>query len=374
MKTTLTFFVLSLFVINAAFARIWRVNKLSNYNGTSLFGSNLGGNLDYPVFSELSQPNSLAMVQRGDTIHLEGAVDIYATTLLTKKLVIIGPGYFLTENPNVSPNYLQAKINYLQLMPGSDSSQLIGISFVTNQQNPRLGQANMGVTDIAIKRCWIEHAALIAAGCEDIVMTQNFFANTSNNNSAVYSILQLNANGFPADFTFSNNICKGAFRLTANNGSIIYSATQCNNNVFDFPAGVVGSAIQFNAAECANNIIRSANCVVSVGGDLSNFTNNISAETSQLLGSSINNFQAVNIASLFVSSVSSDAKYQINTSSPDYHVGSDGTEPGAFGGTAITRRYTLSGLAQIPVIYQISTSGISDASGLPVIIKARTIQ
>ncbi|MEP6844563.1 MAG: hypothetical protein ABI861_01100, partial [Panacibacter sp.] len=51
-----------------------------------------------------------------------------------------------------------------------------------------------------------------------------------------------------------------------------------------------------------------------------------------------------------------------------------GTERGVFGGAATINRYTLSGLAAIPVIYQVSTSGVATPTGLPVTIKARTIK
>ena len=49
--------------------------------------------------------------------------------------------------------------------------------------------------------------------------------------------------------------------------------------------------------------------------------------------------------------------YQILSGSVASNSGSDGTDRGAFGGAPVADRYTLSGLAAIPVIYSVSTSG-----------------
>ena len=90
-------------ITHQAQAKVWRVNSNSNYNGTSLWGDNFGGTSANPVFKQLSDANSSNLVSAtaGDTIHLEGSSVDYISTTLTKKLVIIGPGYLLNENTNV---------------------------------------------------------------------------------------------------------------------------------------------------------------------------------------------------------------------------------------------------------------------------------
>ena len=49
----------------------------------------------------------------GDTLYLIGSPVNYITTkvTLTKRLVIIGPGYFLNENPNTQSNVASAFLN-----------------------------------------------------------------------------------------------------------------------------------------------------------------------------------------------------------------------------------------------------------------------
>ena len=68
-------------------------------------------------------------------------------------------------------------------------------------------------------------------------------------------------------------------------------------------------------------------------------------------------------------------QYQLQSGVAGNVPGSDGAERGAFGGIAPSNRYTLSGLAAIPVIYDVSTTGVSQAgTGMTVQVKARTVK
>src|SRR6476620_10631294 len=98
--------------LQQAYAKVWRVNSNSNYNGTSLWGDNFGGTSAYPVFKQLADVinSNLITATAGDTIHLEGSSIDYTNVTITKKLVIIGPGYFLNENTNVSNDVLSARL------------------------------------------------------------------------------------------------------------------------------------------------------------------------------------------------------------------------------------------------------------------------
>ena len=81
------------------------------------------------------------------------------------------------------------------------------------------------------------------------------------------------------------------------------------------------------------------------------------------------------MTNLFVQTGTDDGKYQLKANSAGSNNGSDGTDRGAFGGAVASNRYTLSGLAAIPVVYNLTTSGVAtSASGLSVTISARTIK
>jgi hypothetical protein len=149
------------------------------------------------------------------------------------------------------------------------------------------------------------------------------------------------------------------------------SILQCNNNVFDGPAN--NMKLQFTTSEFKNNILKSLNATTNINnGTNLNVSYNIGTSSSQF-GTANKNIVVANINSLFVSSTSPDGMYKIASGSAANNSGSDGTDRGAFGGAAVTDRYTLSGLAAIPVIYSISTPGAT-ATNLPVTIQARTIK
>jgi hypothetical protein len=82
-----------------------------------------------------------------------------------------------------------------------------------------------------------------------------------------------------------------------------------------------------------------------------------------------NNTAFANTSDLYTGTGSTDGKWQIKAGSVYKNAGSDGTDPGPFGGS---NPYVLSGVPPIPVIYEISTTGYgSQADGLPVTIKVR---
>lgn len=134
--------------------------------------------------------------------------------------------------------------------------------------------------------------------------------------------------------------------------------------------------LQFLAGEFKNNILKPLNATVDINnGTNQNVEYNIGSSESQFDNSS-GNIVVIDMPTLFVNSAdqSTDGQYQLRANSPGSNNGSDGTDRGAFGGTAATNRYTLSGLAPIPVIYGIVTPAVATPTGLQVTINARTIK
>jgi hypothetical protein len=359
-KTKLFFVLAAIAALGAqnADAKIWRVNNKSNYNGTSLFGDNLGGTGSFPVFKEVNNAVTWSAVVNGDTLHMEGSTTIYAQAVITKKLVIIGPGYFLTENPKTSNNVLDAKIAQVLFNTGSAGSQLLGINNVAAGNTGDRIYAN--VNDIVIKRCRIENDIQLETSIDGVSIIQNFFPTAVGTNT-----IRTTGNSFyvyPSNVVFNNNICQ---RTLIWAGSIV----QCNNNVFDGPANALN--LQFSTSEFKNNILKPVNASTSInGGSNLNVTYNTGSTAAQF-GTTNNNVVVADMTTLFVTTGTSDGKYQLKPSSAP---GSDGTERGAFGGAVASSSYTISGLAPIPVIYTITTSGVAGASGLPVTIEAKTIK
>jgi len=370
-KTQLLFigfaFVASLFTQNAQ-AKIWRVNNTSNYNGTTLWGDNLGGTSSNPVFAQISDANgsNLVSVNSTDTLHVEGTNIVYNSVTFSKKVIVIGTGYFLNENPDVSNTVSEAEVQYVVFNAGSEGSQLIGLHVGSTPYGIQIN-----VSNILIKRCRIDYSISVTYNISDVFVLQNYFTNINNDNIGA---LEITPYGFPTNFIFDNNICKKVLWF-ATSVTNVYNGEECNNNVFDCPAISGSPSILMNVSSFKNNILKTSAATVNINANVasSDVSYNISSSATNQFGTTNNNIVITNMGTLFVdpSTNTDDGRYQLM---PGSAPGADGTDRGAFGGLAVSNHYTLSGLAPIPVIYNITTSGVGGSGGLNVSIKARTIK
>ena len=364
--------VLLISIAQQANAKIWRINNKSNYNGSTLWGDNFGGTAAYPVFTQVNQAVAFGIVNNGDTLHVEGSTATYNFGTITKRLVIIGTGYFLTNNPATSNTTLSSKIEYIVFNNGSQGSQLIGFDVVYNGNNAD-GYVYVSVNNITVKRCRLERAVQFGTLLSDVIIVQNFFANTSNTNCLVTN----GNNTFvpPTDIIFNNNICQKTLTWGSPlaNPTTIWPLLQCKNNVFDGPDNLATPNLAFSTSEFSNNILMPTNAVTNIVASAGVVKNNIGTLSTQF-GTADNNLVVPAITTLFIVSTSTDGAYQIANGSVADNSGTDATDRGVYGGASVINRYTLSGLAPIPVIYEITTSGVADATGLPVTIKARIIK
>ena len=328
--------------VQQASANIWRVNN-SGYSAD---------------FAQLQDANDdLNKVQNGDTIHLEGSAMTYDGATITRRLVIIGSGYFLPYNPGTSFSRLSTTVNNITFNNGSQGSQLIGVHLVG------FSGVFIYTSNITIKRCQINNPLNLTNNISNITVTQNFFSN--GNSSGVISAGFIN---FPTDFVFDNNICQRI--LVVNDPNYIF--LECNNNIFDVPTA--NPAVKVSASSFQNNVITNPNATAFINNGNATYVDyNISASANNQFGNSKHNIIVTDTSTLFIGGTSPDAKYQSKATSPAKANGSDGTDRGVFGGGAPQKWYTLSGLAPVPVVYDISSAGVG-STGLPVTIKARTIK
>ncbi len=365
MKTARLFFfaafIIPIFFSQQASAKIWRVNNKSNYNGTTLWGDNFGGTASYPVFPQINDALAAGgntLVAAGDTLYVEASPLPYSHAEAYRKITIIGSGYFLSQNPHVSSTLDSSSISRISFYPGSEGSQVIGMSNVNSQ-----GGANFSIitNNITIKRCNLLNSIFIETNIDNVFIVENFF-NSMGDAAALY--LNGGTSIYPASLVFNNNICQ---KTLIWGGSIL----QCNNNTFDGPMTTLN--LQFTTSEFKNNILKPLNATTNINnGTNLNVSYNVGTSSTQF-GTDNNNIVVSNISSLFISSISPDGMYQLAPNSIASNSGSDGTDRGVFGSAAVTDRYTLSGLAAIPVIYSVATQGATSTS-LPVTIQARTIK
>jgi hypothetical protein len=223
-----------------------------------------------------------------------------------------------------------------------------------------------------VKRCRIEGQIVFGFPLSDVYIIQNFFPNTVVNNA-----INTNGNTFfvpPTDLVFNNNICQKTFTwgTPLANPTTLWPILQCDNNVFDGPDNLATPNLAFSTSEFKNNILMPTNAKVNIAASAGVIAYNIGTLSTQF-GTADNNLVVPAITTLFVTSTSTDGAYQVATGTQANNTGADGTDRGAFGGAAVISRYTLSGLAAIPVIYQVTTPGAT-STNLPVTISARTIK
>ena len=356
----LVLFSATLFFGQVVHAKIWRVNNQSNYDNTTAWGDNYGGTPAYPVFKQINEAVANANVMDGDTLHIEGSSLVYSVATITKRLVIIGPGYFLTENSKVANSTYDARIGYVNFEEGSQNSELIGVSVINNGSSSH-GKVYIRVNDIKIKRCKIRYGIEFGSNLNDTYILQNYFEGGSN------ALYPNGSSGFvpPQDIVFNNNILRT---------KLIWSGWQileCKNNVFDGPANELN--IDFNTGSFQNNILKAAGITANINDGTNNNVEYNTVSNSGVFTDTPGNVWEPAMVNLFIEDGTTDGQYQLRPDAANNEPGSDDAERGPFGGAAIVNRYNLSGLAAIPVVYNVSTTGVSEpGTGLPVNVKART--
>lgn len=358
MKKLSTFFrlflVLGLMVNqHEGFAKIWRVN---NNGGVAA------------DFTTLQAAHNGAAA--GDTLHLEGSPDSYGGLSCSKKLVIIGPGFFLGENPNTQALALPAYVNAISFNVGSEGSVVMGCDFNANSVN---------------------------IFCNDIVVKRNKFSQRSGSNidyyiGAINIYYQSNNSGI----SVNNVIISQNFGVEINNTNRAATGVLISNNYIgwngyggDATTGVAVNMHGNTVAIFQNNVFRRGRVIAYN----SNFTNNIMAAgtfegTGNLTANNIGagtqfgnangNQQNVDMATVFLgagSGISSDGAWKLKAGSPAIGGGFGSTagnviDCGMYGGSF---PYVLSGMPPVPSVYFFENQPVgSNADPIDVNIKVKS--
>ncbi len=315
-------------------ATSWRVNN------------NPGINADFATFQAAHDAASA-----GDTIYVEGTPISYGACVLSKKLVVIGPGYFLLENDSTQANAISAVFESLVIDTTASGSHVYGCQF-----NATTGVRING-SNVVFSRNYIPGYSGIHVGHENhvtnCVISQNY---TTRIQGSWYSYHPIAYNTL-----IINNIVTAEIKF----GQTAASCTVLNN--------VVGCEIYVQNSVVKNNIHYS-NCGIGFVQNSGNtFRNNLTIRNTIPPGTG--NQTSIDPNLVFIDfngslGYSTDGKFQLNPAGPAVGAGENGTDCGVFGGTA---SYVLSGLAPIPRIYEadVPASG-SAATGLPVTIKVKS--
>ena len=328
-------FFLFLIGFTAANATSWRVNN------------NPAVNADFSTFEA-----AVAGASAGDTLYMEGSQFVYGVCTLTKPLVIIGPGYYLTENDSTQVNNLEAMFTSFTIDSTASGSKIFG--------------------------CWFEDKVYISGS--EVLFARNWVYGPSGNGVGIYVGKENDVINCSVIQNFCNNIKGGYYGYNP----VAHNTLIANN--------IIGGSVQFNGyATCVlfNNVVRGDISVYNsilknniqyyTGGvgfwerENNVFEYNITSHPTMPAGTG--NQTGVDPDSVFVDfdgslGYSTDGKWQLKEGSPAIGTGENGIDCGAFGGTS---PYILSGLPAVPHIYEaiVPTSG-SAASGLPVTIKVKS--
>jgi hypothetical protein len=313
-------------------------------------------------FADLTSAQTGAAV--GDTLYLIGSPVYYTGERinLTKRLVIIGPGYFLNENPDTQTNINPASIwsyntcEAIIFEPGSSGTVLMGVTV--------RGSITVNANNILIKR---NHFALDPSGscnnsniinASNVILVQNYIETIDG--SSTPPLVQVTAGRSGIIFAnnyFSHNCsgCGGGVLALSSHAS---SSLEVSNNIFKGGLSGANSIIQNNFFNTDNTFVASASIV----------RNNI--HTNGYLPAGNGNINSSPLDLRYVDLGSTDGKWKLKAGSPGIGAGFNGVDCGIFGGS---EPYVLSGIPPIPTIYSLTAPSIGEKNtGLPIQIKVKS--
>ena len=359
--------IITLAVELPASATIWRVN-----NNTSV-------DADYTTISA-----AISAASAGDTIHVEGSSTAYSNGLyITKKIVIIGPGFFLDKNDSTQVNKQEARIsNYIYFASGAEGSVLTGIYQNTSSYYTSSYRSGLVVA------------------CDSVSILRNHFLYTYTGSGSYYSAVQIRNNidnvsiiGNWIVSTYSNNdglAIRGATTsiLVANNfivqsrdygensSNTSYRAIRVENNSnnrITFLNNVIHGSWDMYYCVGLNNIHVTGS--INYSASTSTFYNNIGYNTSLPTGN--NNLRSQSMSNVFDRSTNGattwhddDNWWRLKTGSSAIGAGVSGEDCGIYGGAL---QYNPSGLPAVPAIFDATIPATTDkSSGLSIDVSSKS--
>ncbi|MDF1576784.1 MAG: hypothetical protein P1P86_16485 [Bacteroidales bacterium] len=289
---------------------------------------------------------AVTAASNNDTIYVEGSATEYAGTTINKPLTLIGPGFFLGENPKTQANNVPATFNSnIIFASGSEGSSIMGCRL--------LGvDLEISVSDITVIRNYL-HNAEFTGNSDNILLSQNY----------VYNLINAGL-GVITNTIITNNIIRGQINSEASSGPLIVANNVCFTSNWTFPIDVHNASIQ-------NNILTGGYATIR-----ENTGNTISYNIMYTDGTDVSGNQYnIDMDLVFADftgalDLSTDGKWELKAGSPAIAAGLSGADCGAFGGPT---PYVLSGVPNLPHIYEaeVPASATSD-SGLQVSIKVKS--
>lgn len=313
-------------------AKIWRIN-------------NTGVPAD---FTNAQAANDAGSVANGDTLHFEPSGSSYGNLALTKRLIIIGNGYFLGSivagsNPDQQANTASSSIGDIYIYAGGSNSVIMGMTFNTayigyttavnnllfrrNRVISQLYFYNGGSTNVQVMQCYIDGAVVQTSAHSNVLLANNIIGQGVN--------FDVNDDG-----TFQNNVMHtgGAYSSAFTNFTL-------RSNI------LISGSVSLTTCLVENNL----------------------ANNTQF-GNTNGNVQNVNMASVFQGyptqgATSNDGRWVLQNPGPAIATGYASVDCGAYGNPPSA--YVKSGMPDVPSIYKLSIPPIVTNNNLFVTISTK---
>lgn len=321
----LSFLLIASIVSLTASAKVWRVNN------------NVGVVADFSTFYQ-----AVAGAATGDTLYFEPSAIDYVTnsTTLSKRLVMVGPGYFLDPanssepaNTGLQAATKDARLGFFYVGAGADGSKFLGVTIA--------GSVYLNaVNNISFEKVYFPAGIYFQSGTMDAISFRKCFIS-----SAIYGP----AAPVLTNFVCENNLFYGSgymqLPFLTGSGNIFR-----NNSIFNN-----GNTFVLNNTYVANNIFGTAaqstftNCTIK---------NNIFQAAQTLPGTATGNLVSQSMTNVYVGGTTNSLDARAVLKSGSIAIGFGLTvgavtspDAGAFGATD---PYHLSGIPNIPSIYTLT--------------------
>ncbi|MBS1616269.1 MAG: hypothetical protein JST06_09160 [Bacteroidetes bacterium] len=327
-----------------ASATIWRLN---NSNGGTIT-PNI--NASFSVGTTLQQAHDNSSVNNGDTIHVEQSNTSYGNLTMTKRLTIIGVGYFLAMNPKTQVNTATASIVGSINMNASTCAGST-ITGLTIQGTVYMGASRLLVTRNYIALGSYTNGILVGGtgttAVDSTIITQNFISVSSYSNA----IAEQSGTGNLTNLYIANNY------LYANNYGSVNTSGRISgiikNNVMDAAYTQVQNMYVVNNIDNRGVTNYFNNCLIEYNiGKVSASFASPSGSGNTFTGST----NLTNTSLGFVTASSTDSSFMLSSSSPAKGTGKSGDDMGMFGGSL---PYKLSGIPTVPNVYALSIGTVA---------------
>jgi hypothetical protein len=342
----ISFFLLAAMTANLANATVHRVNNTPGVDAD---------------FNNLATAISTAIA--GDTLYVEGSNSSYGTVTLDKKLILVGPGNFLTINDSTQALKQVAEISNLTFNTGCDGSVIYGM-YIN-------GRVDINEDSVSLYRNRIYYTSSgnmidLQNGVKNIVIAQNHIH--SNYTTNVVMFINDNCTGILIANNWISQDQSSEFGLSYNCYSSSYMAIedQYTNSEVTYLNNVIRGNWECDYAIAINNI-HVAGCIYHTG---TVFYNNIGYNSNLPAGNG--NQINVSMATVFersgVNWYQDDNWWKLAAGSPALGAGVNGEDCGMFGGGL---SYVLSGMPPIPAIFEADVPATANkTNGMNVEVKS----